>query len=478
MSLNEAQIRSVVRDVVESFAFEKSSASPGTTVPSRDPEQGEGIFESIEEAVDAATRAQRDLEAMALDDRRKIIAAIREAGMAHAKAIAQQTVEETGMGRVPHKIRKFEIVTQLTPGVEDLESAAWSGDHGLTVVEMAPFGVAAAITPSTHPVPTIVNNAISLISAGNSVVFNAHPGAKKVSAVGIQIFNRAIAEAGGPPNLLTAVREPTVQTGQALFVHPKIDIILVTGGAGVARAALQSPKRAIVAGPGNPPVVVDETADFEKAAQDIIAGGGFDNNILCTGEKEIFVVRSVAEELKRQLLANRCVELSRAQIDALASAAFPLDDKGAWIRNREWVGRNAQVLAEQIGITVPPDTELLIGEVEADHPFVQYEQMMPVMPLVRTSDVHQAIELAIEAEHGYHHTAVMHSKDVENMTIMARKCRCTLFIKNGASAAGLGAGGEGYTSFSIATPTGEGVTSARTFTRQRRCTLVDYFRIV
>ena len=210
------------------------------------------FFESIEEAVDAATRAQRDLEAMTLDDRRKIIAAIREAGMAHAKAIAQQTVEETGMGRVPHKIRKFEIVTQLTPGVEDLESAAWSGDHGLTVVEMAPFGVAAAITPSTHPVPTIVNNAISLISAGNSVVFNAHPGAKKVSAVGIQIFNRAIVEAGGPPDLLTAVREPTIQTGQALFVHPKIDIILVTGGAGVARAALQSPSGRSLRGPATP----------------------------------------------------------------------------------------------------------------------------------------------------------------------------------------------------------------------------------
>ncbi len=478
VKLEESQIRSVVQEVVQSFAIENTVPSLSVTLSLGGSAPGDGIFESIEDAVDAASRAQQALEEMTLDDRRGIIAAIREAGMAHAKGFAQNTVEETGMGRVPHKIRKFELVTKLTPGVEDLESVAWSGDHGLTVVEMAPFGVAAAITPSTHPVPTIVNNAISLISAGNSVVFNAHPGAKNVSAVGIQIFNRAIVEAGGPPNLLTAVREPTIQTGQALFVHPKINIILVTGGAGVARAALQSPKRAIVAGPGNPPVVVDETADFSKAAQDIITGGGFDNNILCTGEKEIFVVRSVAEELKRQLLVNRCVELERSQIDALASAAFPRDEKGEWTRNREFIGRNAHVLAEHIGLEVPPDTELLIGEVEADHPFVQYEQMMPVMPIVRTSDVTQAIDLAIEAEHGYQHTAVMHSKNVENMTVMARKCRCTLFIKNGPSPAGLGAGGEGDTSFSIATPTGEGVTSARTFTRQRRCTLVDYFRII
>ncbi len=476
MNLNEARIRSVVEEVVRSLAPQRSTpAEVPLPKPSKDQD---GIFESLDEAVETAAEAQRALEARTLEERRTIIAAIRQAGMAHAKGLAQRTVEETGMGRVPHKIRKFEIVTQLTPGVEDLQPVAWSGDHGLTVVEQAPFGVAAAITPSTHPVPTIVNNAISLIAAGNSVVFNPHPGAKTVSALGIGIFNRAIVEAGGPPNLMTAVREPTIQTGQALFVHPKIDLILVTGGAGVARAALSSPKRAIVAGPGNPPVVVDETADLEKAARHIVAGAGFDNNILCTSEKETFVVRSAAAELKHNLLANHCVELDRAQIDALAKQAFPRDEKGAYTLNRELVGRGARVLAERIGLSVSADTELLIGEVEADHPFVTREQMMPFMPIVQTPDALTAIDMAVEAEHGYHHTAVMHSKNVEHMTTMARKCRCTLFIKNGPSAAGLGAGGEGYTSFSIATPTGEGCTSARTFTRQRRCTLVDYFRIV
>jgi acyl-CoA reductase-like NAD-dependent aldehyde dehydrogenase len=223
---------------------------------------------------------------------------------------------------------------------------------------------------------------------------------------------------------------------------------------------------------------VDEPADLEKAAVSIIEGGAFDNNILCIGEKQVFAVQSVADELKTRLLANRCVELDRTQIDALAKQAFPRDARGEWTLNRELVGRNPQVLAETIGLTVPPDTELLIGEVEANHVFVQHEQMMPFIPLVRTPDVHAAIDMAVESERGYHHTAVMHSKNVENMTIMARKCRCTIFVKNGASSAGLGAGGEGYTSFSIATPTGEGCTSARTFTRQRRCTLVDYFRIV
>lgn len=473
MPFDESQIRSVVSQVVGQLMPNARGNPPLPTA-----ETGNGIFNDLDDAVRAAGQAQRALEDMSLADRRTIIEAIRKTAMAHAKGFAQRTFEETGLGRVPHKIRKLEIVTQSTPGVEDLSPVAWTGDRGLTVVELAPFGVVAAITPSTHPVPTIVNNAISIISAGNSVVFNPHPGAKQISALAIQILNRGIVDAGGPPNLLTAVPDPTIQTGQALFVHPGINLLLVTGGAGVARAAMQSPKRAIVAGPGNPPVVVDDTADLEQAARDIVVGAGFDNNILCIGEKETFVVRHVADELKRNLIANRCVELDRAKVDALARQAFPTDASGDWTINRGLVGRSAQTLAAAVDVEVPADTELLIGEVEANHPFVLREQMMPFMPIVRVPDVWTGIDMAIEAEHGYLHTAVMHSKNVEHMTVMARKCKCTLFIKNGPSSAGLGAGGEGFTSFSIATPTGEGVTSARTFTRQRRCTLVDYFRIV
>ena len=476
MNLDEAQIRSVVENVVRNLP---SPAAP-VFVPSSGTSQNgdDGIFDIIDDAVSAAKIAQRELEALSLDIRRDIIAKIRETALAHAKGISQQTYDETGMGRVPHKIQKFELVARATPGVEDLQQTAWSGDHGLTIVEMAPFGVVAAVTPSTHPVPTTINNAISLIAAGNSAVFAPHPSAKKISALGIQIVNRGIMEAGGPPNLLVAVREPTIETTQALFTHPDIDLLLVTGGGGVVSAAMHAPKRAICAGPGNPPVVVDETADLAKAAADTIQGGAFDNNILCIGEKEVFVVHSVADEFKREIIANNCVELDRGQIERLSEIAFPTDAKGDWSINRELVGRNASVLANAIGLSISDEVQMLVGEVDFGHPFVMREQMMPFLPIVRVPDVNTGIDMAVEAEHGYRHTAVMHSKNVENMTNMARKCRCTLFIKNGPSTAGLGVGGEGYTSFSIATPTGEGVTSARTFTRQRRCTLVDYFRII
>ena len=476
MNLDEAQIRSVVENVVRNMSVSAAPAIVQSTGPSQNGD--DGIFDTLDEAVSAAKTAQRDLEAMSLEARRGIIAKIRETALAHARGMAQQTHDETGMGRVPHKIQKFELVARATPGVEDLQQTAWSGDHGLTIVEMAPFGVVAAVTPSTHPVPTMINNAISLISAGNSAVFAPHPSAKNISALGIQILNRGIVETGGPPNLLVAVREPTIETAQSLFTHPDVDLLLVTGGGGVVRAAMQAPKRAICAGPGNPPVVVDETADLAKAAADTVQGGAFDNNILCIGEKEVFVVQSVADEFKSGVIANNCVELDRGQIDRLTELAFPTDASGNWGINREFVGRNASVLADAIGLSISDETDMLVGEVDFGHPFVMREQMMPFLPIVRVPDVNTGIDMAVEAEHGYRHTAVMHSKNIESMTTMARKCRCTLFIKNGPSTAGLGAGGEGYTSFSIATPTGEGATSARTFTRQRRCTLVDYFRIV
>ncbi len=478
MNLNEAQIRSVVEEVVRTLAPEAQAPAVVSSRARTGGNGDDGIFERLDSAIDAAGAAQRELEALSLEARREIIEAIRKAALDHAKGLAQMTIDETGMGRIAHKIRKFDVVARLTPGVEDLEPVAWTGDRGLTVVELAPFGVVAAVTPSTHPVPTTVNNAISLIAAGNSAVFAPHPAAKNVSQLGIQILNRAIVDAGGPPNLLTTVHEPGIQIAQDLFVHPKIDLVLVTGGGGVVKAAMRAPKRVIAAGPGNPPVVVDETADLDVAAEGIVEGGAFDNNILCIGEKEIFVVESVADELKQSLLARGCVELDRGQIKSLTGHAFTADKGGERTVNREFVGRNPHVLAESIGLNVPPETELLVGEVECSHPFTQNEQMMPFIPIVRVPDVNAGIERAVEAEHGYRHTAVMHSKNVENMTNMARACRCSLFIKNGPSTAGVGAGGEGYTSFSIATPTGEGCTSARTFTRQRRCTLVDYFRIV
>jgi aldehyde dehydrogenase len=440
-----------------------------------------GIFPDVDTAVNAATTAFRQLELLPLARREDIIRHMRQAARDNAQILAYEAWQETGMGRYEDKIEKNLLVADKTPGPEILQPVAWSGDRGLTLTELAPYGVIASITPSTNPTATIINNAIGMVSAGNAAVFNAHPMAKKVSAHTVAILNQAIQQAGGPPNLITCTAEPTIESAQELMRHPGVRLLVVTGGGAVVREAMHSGKKAICAGPGNPPVVVDETANIEQAARDIVKGGSFDNNVICTDEKEVIVVDTVADQLKAALKARGVVEVTSWQISRLLKVILE-EDRGPGKRsvvNKAWVGQNAGRILKEIGVDVGDEVRLVLAEVDNPrHPLVWTEQLMPVMPLVRVRSADEAIDLGIEAEHGYRHTAVMHSKNLDNLSRMAREFGGSIFVKNGPNLAGLGFGGEGFTSFSIATPTGEGMTTARNFTRVRRCTLVDSFRIV
>jgi aldehyde dehydrogenase len=258
-------------------------------------------------------------------------------------------------------------------------------------------------------------------------------------------------------------------------------MICVTGGPAVARAALNSGKRAVVAGPGNPPVVVDETADLDRAARCIIQGGAYDNNLLCISEKEVFVVNSVFDEMMRAMERAGAVRLNAKEVDALTAKAISTVGEGAHkhdVATKEFIGQDAAVLARAIGKNIAEKTELIFGETDEHNPFVSVEQMMPFIPFVRCKDVDECIAKAQQYEHGFRHTSIIHSHNVRNMTKMGRVMDTTLFVKNGPCMAALGLGGEGYISFSIATPTGEGVTTPLTFTRERRCSLIDDLRIL
>ena len=384
------------------------------------------------------------------------------------------------MGRWEDKVIKNELAIKKTPGVEDIVPHTFSDDHGLTLVEHAPYGVIGSISPSTNPIASIISNCIGMIAAGNSVVFNTHPAAKKVSAFLVSLLNKAIIEAGGPHNLITTIETPTLESAQEMMSHPKVAILVVTGGPGVVKAAMKIEKKTIAAGPGNPPCVVDETADIVKAGRDIVAGASFDNNLICICEKETIVVESVADQLKVEMQKNGAYILSPDQVKKVTELV--ITDPGRpgheGAANKNYVGKNASVIAKAIGVLVPDSTRLLLCEVDANHPLVWTEQLMPVMPLVRVANVDDAIDLAVRCEHGFKHTAIMHSHNIANLSKMAKIMNCSIFIKNGPSYAGLGYGGAGFASFTIASPTGEGVTRARTFTRERRCTVVDYFRII
>ncbi|GAB6171797.1 aldehyde dehydrogenase EutE [Paradesulfitobacterium aromaticivorans] len=447
------------------------------------------LFSSVEAAVKAAKTAQKELIGHRLEKREKFLTAMREAAVLHAEELARLAVSETGMGRVEDKTLKNKIAATKTPGTEDLKPAAMTGDRGLTLVEMAPFGVIGSITPSTNPIATVINNSISMVAAGNAVVFSVHPGAKSASLRTVEILSEAIVQAGGPKNLLTAVANPTLENTQKLMEHPGVNLLAATGGPGIVKTVLSSGKKAIGAGAGNPPVVVDETADLEKAAKSIVAGASFDNNLPCIAEKEAIVVDYVANQLIAYMRQNGAYLATSNEVDALVKLVLTSEDKvmaeGCTVKpqrvygvNKKFVGKDAARLMKDIGREIPASTKLIICEVPEDHPFVLEELMMPILPIVRVPNVEKAIALGCKVEHGNRHTAIMHSQNIDNLTAFARAVETTIFVKNGPSYAGIGIGGEGYTTFTIAGPTGEGLTSARSFTRSRRCVLVDGFSIV
>lgn len=463
MALTQEQIRAISQETEQQLA----GGACG----------GRCIFDDINEAINTAIAAQRQLMRMSLEERGRLIEAMRQAARDHAEELAVLAHEETGYGKIQHKIAKNLLAANKTPGIEDLHPTAYSGDNGLTLVETAPYGVIGSITPSTNPTATIINNSISMIAAGNAVVYNPHPAAKRASQRAMEILNDAVVRAGGPSGLMTCPKEPTMDTSAVIMSHPAVKMLAVTGGEGVVKVAMKSGKKCVAAGPGNPPVIVDETADLKRAAKDIVDGASFENNILCVAEKECFVVNSVADELIANMQANGAWKISGEDIDKVLRTVLIQKD-GKYVINRKFVGHDATYILRQSGVAFTGEPVLVIAEVDRLHPFVETEMLMPVLAIVRVNDFNEALDEAFRAEHGCQHSALIHSTNIHNMSVAARVMNTTIFVKNAPSYSGLGFGGEGYATLTIATPTGEGLTSAKSFTRARRCVLKGDFRII
>ena len=485
-AINEAVIRDIVAEVLGKLGQTGPAPSVGGAPAVRSSgsvgRRGAfGVFQDPKEACVAAHESYLQLQKQGVEARRKVVDIVKRVVTDKAEPWGRQELEETKIGRLDHKIEKLQII-KLVPGVEWLQPYALSGDHGITHEEYTPFGVIGAVTPSTHSVPTLSGNIVNIIAAGNAVVFNAHPAAARCAATAVRAYNEAIHRETGIENIACIVEQPTLESFDAICRHELVKLLLVTGGPGVVKAAMQTGKRAICAGPGNPPVLVDDTGSMRRAAQKIIQGAAYDNNLLCIGEKEVFALNSIADELMKELASHGAVKLNANQLDALTKAAFTFKEaEGGGCPHasvkRDLIGKDAAVLAQAAGVNVPAGTQLLFAETDANHAFVMEEQMMPFVPIVRVKNVEEGIQRALVAELGYKHTSVIHSNDVEHMTEMARALDTTLFIKNGPCMSGLGLGGEGYLSYSIATPTGEGVTNPKTFCRVRRCVMVDNLRI-
>ena len=457
MSVNEKMVQDIVQEVVAKMQI------------SSDMSGKKGVFSDMNEAIEASKKAQKIVARMSMDQREAIISKIRQKIKENAEILARMGVEETGMGNVGHKILKHQLVAEKTPGTEDITTTAWSGDRGLTLIEMGPFGVIGAITPCTNPSETVLCNTIGMLAGGNTVVFNPHPAAIKTSIYAVNLLNEASVEVGGPDNIAVTVEHPTMETSDVMMKHKDIHLIAATGGPGVVTAVLSSGKRGIGAGAVNPPALVDETADIRKAAEDIVNGCTFDNNLPCIAEKEIVAVDSIADELLHYMVNEQgCYMISKEEQDALTEVVL----KGGRL-NRKCVGRDAKTLLGMIGITVPDNIRCITFEGPKEHPLIAEELMMPILGVVRAKDFDDAVEQAVWLEHGNRHSAHIHSKNVDNITKYAKAIDTAILVKNGPSYAALGFGGEGYCTFTIASRTGEGLTSASTFTKRRRCVMTD-----
>lgn len=466
MQINEQHIASIVEKVLEQF--KETGALSGIK-----PIDSLGIFSDIDDAVKAAAEAQRKLAKLTLEERGKFITAIREVSIARAEEWAILARESTGMGRAADKKVKNINAARLTPGIEDLKPVASTGDNGMVIVERAPYGVIASIEPATHPVACLINHAIAMLAGGNSIFFLPHPRGLQCAHAVVEAFNKAIVELGGPANLMVVLDRVKLEDVSNVTKHPGIDLVVATGGPAVVKIALTSGKKAIAAGAGNPPVVVDETANLSKAARDIVVGATFDNNLLCIAEKSILAVDSIADRLVTELENQFCVRLTGNDVERLTRLVV---NDGHM--NGKYVGQDAAVILQDLGVQAQGDIRAVLIEVPIGHPLVQLEQMMPILPLVRVSNFDEAVKLAAEVEHGFGHTAMIHSNHVERITRYAQVMDTTIVAANAPSAAGLAVEGEGVYSHTIASPTGEGVTTARTFTRERRLAVGRSLRIV
>lgn len=475
MTLNQEMVAEITREVVARLQAQLQASGQTAVAAAQDVSQiRDGVFPTVDDAVKAAAAAQKKVERMSLEDRGKAVAIIKRMCEQNANEWGRLELEESKIGRLDHKIEKLRIVKNVL-GVEAMRTEVRSDSTGVCMIERAPWGVIGMVLPATHSIPTMSSNAINVIASGNTAVFSPHPAASGCATMALRAFNREIDRELGVPNMLTIMANPSIKAAEEVFHHPGIALLCVTGGPFVVKAAAKSGKRVIAAGPGNPPVLVDETADLDHAAKSIIAGASFDNNLLCIGEKEVFVVESVFDAFRAAMRRAGAFELDADAVERLSEAAFKFDGPGKGCGRahlkRDLVGRDVAELAAAAGVRAPAGTDLLFGETGANHAFVVEEQMMPFVPIVRVPNADAGIAAAVAAEHGYRHTAVIHSQNMDTVTKMARAMNTTLFVHNGPCTAALGSDSPGYLSFSIATPTGEGVTTPMTFTRERQISI-------
>ena len=429
-----------------------------------------GVFSSVTQVVHAAKEAFHVYRRVSLRERKQMIQAIREGLYSYNHEFATLACQETGRGKVADKIIKIKLALEETPGPEDLQTHTTQGEGGIVFSEPYPYGVVCAIHPSTNPCETLINNTISILSAGNVAIHCPHPRAMEVSKYITKIINQIIMDKFGICNLVTTVDSCSLSYIKEIMNHPDVELILSTGGSDAARCALSCGKKIISAGPANPTFIVDETADVERAAYCIHKGASCDYNITCTSEKNIVVVQEILPQFRAALECLNVYYVDSISEMLQLSKLLLTEDLEV---NRQYGGKSADTILKDAGIVTDRSYDLIAVETVRIHPFVTKELLAPLITIVKARDFDYALQIGIEAEQGCHHTAGIHSSNSERLRRAAKAFGTAIFVKNGCSLDGIGICGVGATSFTIANITGEGTVTAKDLVRKRRCVCVE-----
>ena len=364
----------------------------------------------------AARQAQPLVAELSQERIDAIVTAMAEAVTPHAEALARMAVDETGYGVVADKIQKNLFASkQVYEFIRPMKTVGVVNRiDDKKIVEIAePFGVVAAIIPTTNPTSTAIYKVLIAIKARCPIVISPHPSAARCITRAVEIMAEAAAKAGAPPGSIGWMTTVTLEGTQELMKQREVAVILATGGMGLVRAAYSAGKPAYGVGPGNAPCYIERTADLKKAASDILLGKSFDNGLLCSSPNSVVVDEPVAEETRRQFQSQGGYFLNAAEIDALARVLITPQR----LPNPALVGKSALFIAQKVGITVPEGTRALIAPltgVGRDFP-LSIEKLCPVLSWYVVRDWREGCERCIEILRygGMGHSMSVHSQNDE-----------------------------------------------------------------
>ena len=372
---------------------------------------------SIGEARVLARRARQAANALAEFSQEQIdalVAAVADAATAHAETLARLAVDETGFGVYEDKIQKNLFASQTVYNfIKPMKTVGVIARHeDRRIVEIAePFGVVAAIVPSTNPTSTAIYKVLISLKARCSIVISPHPSAVKCIGRTAEVLADAARRAGAPDGAVNWMTTVSIEGTQELMRQREVAVILATGGMGLVRAAYSAGKPAYGVGPGNAPAYIERTADVRKAARDIVTGKTFDNGVLCSSENSVVVDESIAEQTKRELQAQGAHFLSKADIDKVGRVLVTPQR----LPNPSLVGKSATFIADACGVSVPDDTRVLIAELDGvgrDYP-LSIEKLCPVLSFYVVRDWQEGCERCkqILRYGGMGHTMSIHSQN-------------------------------------------------------------------